>query len=190
LKKISSGYLDGFFHQMKSERLVCLRPRQRGVGIGNITLLLQEVKFRTLSVGGSRREGAIEVVNLSGEAIFVGGIGEKALATNDGKQRIENASLRFAVGLQKGVTKIQAIAAHLAGRKPLIVILEEQGISGVPLDAVRAFQPRWYQFQDGVLHGPRSNAVQGIQQKQQRGTTRRSGGASKGSVVARRSVPF
>jgi len=178
---------------MKSERLVCLRPRQRGVGIGNITLLLQEVKFRTLSVGGSRREGAIEVVNLSREATFVGGIGEKALATNDGKQRIENAPLRFAVGLQKGVRKIQAIAevaAHLAGRKPLIVILEELGISGVSLDAARAFQPRWYQFQDGVLHGPRSNAVQGTQQKQRRGTTRRSGGASKGSVVARRSVPF
>jgi len=32
---------------MESERLVCLRPRQRGVGIGNITPLLQEVKFRT-----------------------------------------------------------------------------------------------------------------------------------------------
>jgi len=67
---------------MESERLVCLRPRQRGVGIGNITLLLQEVKFRTLSVGGSRREGAIEVVNLSREATFVGGLGcRKEFAT-------------------------------------------------------------------------------------------------------------
>ncbi len=121
---------------MKSERLVCLRPRQRGVGIGNITLLLQEVKFKTSSVGGNLREGAIEVVNLSGEATFVGGIGEKALAIDDGKQRIENAPLRFVIGLQKGVTKIQAIAevaAHLAGRKPLIVILAEVGISGVRL---------------------------------------------------------
>ncbi len=53
---------------MESERLVCLRPRQRGVGIGNITLLLQEVKFRTLSVGGNLREGAIEAIELSGEA--------------------------------------------------------------------------------------------------------------------------
>jgi hypothetical protein len=85
LKKISSGYLDGFFHQMESERLVCPRPRQPGVGIGNITPLLQEVKFRTLSAGGNLREGAIEVLNLPGEAALVCGIGEKAPAINDGE---------------------------------------------------------------------------------------------------------
>src|SRR3974390_491617 len=88
---ISSGYLDGSFHQMESERLVCLRPRQRGVGIGNIPPRLPEVKFRTLSVGGDLSQRAIEVVNLPGKAALVGGIGEKALAINNRKQRIENA---------------------------------------------------------------------------------------------------
>ena len=148
---------------MESECLVCLRPRQRSVGIGNITPLLEEVKFRTLSVGGDLSQRAMEVVNLFGEAGFVGGIGEKALAVNDGKQRIEDAPLRFAVGLQKGVAEIQAIAevaAHLAGREPLVVILAEVGIAGIALDAVRTLQPGLHQVQNGVLHRSRSNDVQ------------------------------
>src|SRR5271169_4425807 len=82
-KKSSSRYLERFFYQMKSERLVSLRPRKRGVRIGNITPLLQKVKFRAQTVGGDLREGTIEEMNLLGETGSIAGIGEKPLAIRD-----------------------------------------------------------------------------------------------------------
>jgi hypothetical protein len=70
------------------------------------------------------------------------------------------------------------------------VVLAEVGITGAALDAVRACQPGLHQFQDGVLHRSRTNEIQWMQQDSSAESTGRSGGASKGSVVAKRSSPF
>src|SRR5215469_103209 len=168
----SSSHLQGFFHQIESERLIRLCPCQGGVSIRNISPLFEKVKFRAQPFGGDLGERAIEIMNLFAKARGVRWIRKKALAIDYREDRIKDTPLRLAIRLQKGIAIIEALteaAAHLRRGKPRVVVLTEVRIARIALDSDIAPETGLDEIEDGVLDVTRAENRQRVNQEKQRG---------------------
>ena len=84
----------------------------------NIAPLLQEVKLRTVSFCCDLAQGSVEIMNLPLVTRVIRRVGQEAFPINNREDRIEDAPLGFAIGLQESIAKISALAkagAHFAG---------------------------------------------------------------------------